>query len=370
MIYLGDFAVGDVIPFPFDTYGSSGESITMTGLAVTDLELYRNGSTTQRASDNGYTLLATTGIDFDGVTGLHGFSVDTGDNSDSGFYSSGGFFWLNVNAVTINSQTVRFTYFFSLNKANVSRWLGTACATPTVAGVPEVDTVYIGSSGSSVPGIIALGTQFDTAGTIPATDSSGAALATAANQTTILARLGSWTGSGLNTILGALRAIAAKASSLTPSDISSGTTFDNTTDSLEAVRDRGDAAWVTGSGSTLTVLPLSTTLVTDALTQYHLTCGQYAGKSWTLAVYDSTGAAVSLSGKTVKVAVWRPSAPSTIVVSLTGTVGGASNNQVTFAITGSNTAAVEVYRYTMRNTTDDTDLIEGTITINPAPDVT
>ena len=71
-------------------------------------------------------------------------------------------------------------------------------------------------------------------------------LATAANQTTILNRLGSWTGSGLNTILGAFRALAGKAASLTPSDISSGTTYDNTTDSLEAIRDRGDAAWAPG----------------------------------------------------------------------------------------------------------------------------
>ena len=71
-------------------------------------------------------------------------------------------------------------------------------------------------------------------------------LATAANQTTILNRLGSWTGTGLNTILGAFRAIAGKATGLTPSDISSGTTFDNTADSLEAIRDRGDAAWAPG----------------------------------------------------------------------------------------------------------------------------
>jgi hypothetical protein len=71
-------------------------------------------------------------------------------------------------------------------------------------------------------------------------------LATAANQTTILNRLGSWTGTGLNTILGAFRAIAGKATGLTPSDISSGTTYDNTTDSLEAIRDRGDAAWAPG----------------------------------------------------------------------------------------------------------------------------
>lgn len=145
MIYLGNFAASSMIYFPFDTYGASGESITMSGLAVTDIEIYKNGGTTQRASDNGYALLDTDGIDFDGVTGLHGFSIDLSDNSDSGFYAAGSVYWVNVNAITINSQTVRFTFYFTIGvlPANVTQWLGTACATPTVAGVPEVDLTHI-----------------------------------------------------------------------------------------------------------------------------------------------------------------------------------------------------------------------------------
>lgn len=75
-----------------------------------------------------------------------------------------------------------------------------------------------------------------------------AGLATAANQTTILNRLGAWTGTGVNTVLGAFRATVSKAVSL-PSDLTfGGLTYDNTTDALEALRDRGDAAWITGSG--------------------------------------------------------------------------------------------------------------------------
>jgi hypothetical protein len=66
----------------------------------------------------------------------------------------------------------------------------------------------------------------------------GSALATEANQTTILNRLGAWTGTGINTVLGAFRAIAGKLAALTPSDLTSGgVTFDNTTDSLEAQAD-------------------------------------------------------------------------------------------------------------------------------------
>jgi hypothetical protein len=76
-------------------------------------------------------------------------------------------------------------------------------------------------------------------------DSAVSPLATAANQTTILNRLGAWTGSGVNTILGALKALASKAASA-PSDI--GGTFDPAADSTEAIRDRGDAAWGSGSG--------------------------------------------------------------------------------------------------------------------------
>ena len=65
-LHLGDVPAGSTIYIPFTTYDkTNGASVTMTGLAVTDIEIYKDGSTTQRASDNGYTLLDTDGIDFD-----------------------------------------------------------------------------------------------------------------------------------------------------------------------------------------------------------------------------------------------------------------------------------------------------------------
>jgi len=70
-------------------------------------------------------------------------------------------------------------------------------------------------------------------------------VATAANQTTILNRLGAWTGTGINNVLGAFKALLSKAASA-PSDI--GGTFDPAYDSTEAVRDRGDAEWITATG--------------------------------------------------------------------------------------------------------------------------
>lgn len=160
MINFGAVPAGAVLPIMFTTYAAAtGASVTLTGLAVTDIEVYKGTSMTQRASDAGYTLLDTDGIDIDSTTGLHGFSIDTGDNTDSGFYAAGSFYTVVVNAVTIDSQTVVFiAATFRLvaaegiagtPKADVAAWLGTAAATPTTAGVPEVDITHIAGSAVS-----------------------------------------------------------------------------------------------------------------------------------------------------------------------------------------------------------------------------
>lgn len=108
-MHLGMVRPGSTIYIPFATYaGATGASVTLTGLAVTDIEIYSNGSVTQRASDTGYTLLDTDGIDFDGITGIHGFSIDLSSNATSGFFVAGAFYWVVVSAVTIDSQTVNF----------------------------------------------------------------------------------------------------------------------------------------------------------------------------------------------------------------------------------------------------------------------
>lgn len=63
--------------------------------------------------------------------------------------------------------------------------------------------------------------------------------------TTLTNRLGAWTGTGVNTVLGAFKALLSKTAS-TPSDI--GGTFSPADDSVEAIRDRGDAEWITATG--------------------------------------------------------------------------------------------------------------------------
>jgi hypothetical protein len=99
----------DTLPILFDTFaGSTGASITASGLAVTDIEIYKDGSTTQRSSDAGYTLLDTDGLDFDTLTGIHGFSIDLSNNTDAGFFTVGPWYHVVVSAITVDTQTVSF----------------------------------------------------------------------------------------------------------------------------------------------------------------------------------------------------------------------------------------------------------------------
>lgn len=132
-----------ILYIPFATYaGATGASVTMTGLAVTDIEIYKNGSVTQRSSDSGYALLDTDGIDFDGITGIHGFSVDLSDNTDAGFYAAGSWYWIVVSAVTVDSQTVNF----------IAAMVRIVAAEGT-AGTPSVDAARISNSATAADNV-------------------------------------------------------------------------------------------------------------------------------------------------------------------------------------------------------------------------
>ncbi len=99
----------DTLPHLFASYdGGTGASITLSGLATSDIEIYKDGGTTQRSSDAGYTLLDTDGIDFDGITGIHGFSIDLSNNTDAGFYAVGPWYHVVISSVTVDGQTVNF----------------------------------------------------------------------------------------------------------------------------------------------------------------------------------------------------------------------------------------------------------------------
>lgn len=129
-----------------------------------------------------------------------------------------------------------------------------------------VDTAAIKAKTVNLPASpAATGAQMDLVNAPNATAITAiqSGLATAANLTTVLNRLGAITGSGTNTLLGYIRAIVSKTVSL-PSDLmSGGLTYDNTTDALQALRDRGDAAW-TGGGAAPTVTEIRQEMDTNS----------------------------------------------------------------------------------------------------------
>jgi len=103
--HFGTVKPGTKLYIEFDSFGADGESLTLTGLATTIIEIYKDGNTTQRASDSGYALVDD-GIDFDATTGVHTFTIDLADNTTAGFYSAGSRYRVVLKSLTINGQTV------------------------------------------------------------------------------------------------------------------------------------------------------------------------------------------------------------------------------------------------------------------------
>lgn len=99
---------GDTIVFPFASYNDSGDSEALTGLTVTDIEVFKNGQPTTRATDSGYSLISDTGQVGDRV-GLYRCSVQLFNTADdTGHYESGASYQVAIDAVTIDGKNVRF----------------------------------------------------------------------------------------------------------------------------------------------------------------------------------------------------------------------------------------------------------------------
>lgn len=86
MGYYGDFAVNATVRAMFTTNSAAGARVDPNNaFEAADVEIYKDGGTTQRSSDNGVTISTT----FDSLTGVHHLAIDLSDNSDAGFYAAG-----------------------------------------------------------------------------------------------------------------------------------------------------------------------------------------------------------------------------------------------------------------------------------------
>jgi hypothetical protein len=300
--YVGDFRIGKTIRKMWNSNAVAGESITRATNGT--ISVYKDGGTTQSTTG------VTDTEDFDGLTGVHLVAIDT--SADGTFYSAGSDFEVVLSGATIDGKSINATLFsFSLEnrsalmpttdgrKLDVSAggeagvdWANVGGATTTVnlsgttiKDATDVQTKLGTPAGASVSADIAdiegkvddlesrLGTPSDlgSGATIAAnlvdieaeTDDIGAAGA----GLTAVPWNSAWDAEVQSEVDDALVAHRLDELLNADSDIdgaapptvgsvfhelmskSAGSfTFDQTTDSLEAIRDRGDAAWITATG--------------------------------------------------------------------------------------------------------------------------
>lgn len=139
---LGDFDTSAVIYGKFVTVRvDTGAPATLGGTPA--LSVYKDNSTTQ--STTGVTLTA----DFDSVTGLNHFAIDT--SADGTFYSAGSFFDIVITTGTVNSvSAVGYCVGQFTIRKNSALKPATAGRTLVVdaSGLADANAVKLGPSGS------------------------------------------------------------------------------------------------------------------------------------------------------------------------------------------------------------------------------
>ena len=142
MKHMGDYDASTVVYGKFTTFRpSTGAAYTLGGTPA--LSVYKDNSTTQ--STTGVTLTA----DFDSVTGLNHFAIDT--SADGTFYSAGSFFDIVITTGTVDSVSVVGSVVASFTiRKNSALKPATAGRTLVVdaAGLADANTVKLGPSGS------------------------------------------------------------------------------------------------------------------------------------------------------------------------------------------------------------------------------
>lgn len=148
MAYLGNY-VEDyaTLNMKFTSRTTAGVPFALASGAIS---VYKANGTTQ--STAGITLSA----DFDSVTGLNNVLIDL---SSDAFYAVANDYQIVITTGTVNSVSVvgevvgEFSIENRFVEADVTAWLGTTVATPTVGGVPEVDVTHQGGGAVPAPAV-------------------------------------------------------------------------------------------------------------------------------------------------------------------------------------------------------------------------
>ena len=249
MQYLKADTVTEVLIGPVVAVGDGFTPVTSLTIAGADeAEIIKHGATTVTAITG--TLAAITSAD-----GYYALDLVVGDVDTEGRLT----ILINDDSLCLpvrhDFMVVNANVFDSLFAAATTDYLqidaiqhiGTAYATPTTNGVPEVDVTHVAGTAQTAGDLAAMITAVD-----DLVDTEVAAIKS--DTAAILTDTGTTLDTKLNDIQGA--------------------TFSSATDSLEAIRDRGDAAWTTGAGGSDRLLMVDTTIATlSSQTSFTLTAG-------------------------------------------------------------------------------------------------
>jgi hypothetical protein len=251
-VNLGKVKPGSTVFIPFQTFDSNdpAASVTITGLTITDIEVYKDASMTQRGSDAGYTLVDTDGIDIDGITGIHGFTIDLSDNTTANFWSAGSNYVVVVSSITVDGGTVnfipvRFTigYDGAFHETTIATLASQTSFTLTTGSTDN--DAYNGCK--VIVHDIASGVQF-CIGYVSDYTGISKTVTLAADPAIFTMAAGDNISFFMPVSSGGDASLANQTIIINHLTDIKGATFASATDSLEAIRDRGDVAWITGGG--------------------------------------------------------------------------------------------------------------------------
>ncbi len=103
MIYFGDFVDDATVYIPFNTFDSNdpSASVTITNLAASDVEVWKNG-VVQTTPGSGVTLTLNIGAN----NGSHLIAVDTSNTTDAGWFATGNDYQVRINGTTVDGATI------------------------------------------------------------------------------------------------------------------------------------------------------------------------------------------------------------------------------------------------------------------------
>ncbi|MBX3444790.1 MAG: hypothetical protein KF774_20485 [Planctomyces sp.] len=163
----------------------------------------------------------------------------------------------------------------------------------------------------------------------------------------------------------ALRSDAAAAAPAALAELNGAEgSYSPATDSLKAIRNRGDGAWVGGSG-VVQVLPIVTSVQTQPVRPSPLVAYARGSITHRVAVFDSTGAPLSLAGKTLQFVL--ETRTGSVVGMLSVSVDGADANVAVMAVPEELHFSTGLFRYAVRDLADGARVwLHGDYLIEPA----